>query len=480
MESTAVYTISKPQRFEVGARSYFFVPRSGALLEADPESLALLDWLEQDLRVDEHRLEAFINRNGHADAARETVKGFFDFGLLEGRKLHQIARPAIAPAPIPVKHFIASVAEACNLRCGYCYADFGHYRRNPDMMDAATAKRYVDLLLAESGGARGLVYTFFGGEPLLNFPVIQETIAYARGREAGGAGHIQFGLTTNGTLLTPQMIDFCVGEDVEVTVSIDGTRSVNDALRPLAGGGGSYDLLASRVTPLLKRRPTPARVTVTNQNLDLEETFDALMGLGFYEAGFSPVSSADPRYALSRADRERFVDSLASLSERTISQLETGRVLGFTNLLQLLRQLHEAERHDHPCGAGMSLIAGNSKGELYACHRLINDDEFHLGSLERGVDRERQADHLERLHVDHKAPCSSCWAEGLCGGGCYAVAKTETGASESVPWEHCDSIRRWYRVGIEAYLRVTHEHPVMLPRIVRASRTQETYETSPA
>ena len=347
------------------------------------------------------------------------------------------------------------------------------------MMELATARKYVDFLLENSGGARQVVYTFFGGEPLLNFPVIEEAVRYGREREKDHGTHIQFGLTTNGTVMSREMIDFFVEHDIEVTISVDGSVKVNDRLRPLAGGGGSFDLLAERIGPLLKRRPTPARVTVTNQNLDLLDTFSTLDGMGFYEVGFSPVSTADPRFALSHGDRERFVDGLEALSDRTLSSIAKGRVLGFSNLLQLIRQIHEAERHEHPCGAGMSLLAGNSDGELYACHRLINDKEFSMGSVADGVDREAQASHLDRLHVDQKTPCATCWAQGLCGGGCYAVAKTETGSSVSVPFEHCDSIRRWYRRGIEAYAELSVKHPDMLPKIVRASKTLESYEQAP-
>lgn len=485
MATTRTFSISRPERFSVAGRAFFFIPRSGALVEADPAALALAELLEREGSltpgepIEEPLLQRFVAEYFDPRAAREAIEGFFTYGILAGPQLVQISRPKVKPQPIPVKHLITSVSQACNLRCGYCYADFGHYRREPDMMQVETARKYVDFLLENAGGSPQVVYTFFGGEPLLNFPVIREAVKYGRSRQAAVGTHIQFGLTTNGTVMTQEMIDFFVDEEIEVTISVDGSPKVNDRLRPLAGGGGSFALLADRITPLLKRRPTPARVTVTNQNLDLADTFGALDEMGFYEVGFSPVSTADPRFALSRADRDRFVDELEGLSHRTLETIPKGRLLGFSNLLQLIRQIHEAERHEHPCGAGMSLLAGNSDGELYACHRLINDTEFSMGSVAKGVDREAQAEHLDRLHVDQKIPCASCWAQGLCGGGCYAVAKTETGASSSVPFEHCDSIRRWYRCGIESYAHLNLHHAELLPRIVRASKTLERYEQAP-
>ncbi|MFN8546865.1 MAG: radical SAM protein [Candidatus Eisenbacteria bacterium] len=288
MANRTGFSISEPQRFEVADRTFFFIPRSGALVEADPAAAALADRLRGRDLIDEAELDGFIAGYYDGAAARESVKAFFAYGILAGPRLMQIERPKIAPSPIPVKHLIASVAQACNLRCGYCYADFGHYRREPDMMKLETARRYVDFLLENAAGAKQAVYTFFGGEPLLNFPVIEETVRYARQRERDHSTRIHSGLTSNGTLLTREMIDFFVAEEVEVTISVDGSASVNDRLRPMAGGGGSYALLEERVTPLLKRRPTPARVTVTNQNLDLVDTFRSLEAMGFYEAGFSP------------------------------------------------------------------------------------------------------------------------------------------------------------------------------------------------
>jgi uncharacterized protein len=164
-------------------------------------------------------------------------------------------------------------------------------------MPLETALASVDLLLKETSAGERINLAFLGGEPLVNRDVLRRTAEYARDRAAARGQKIGFSITTNGTLLTPADADFFEDFGFAVTVSLDGPRETHDRQRPFKSGRGSFDIIVKRLEPLLARRgamQVTARVTVTPKNLDLRQTFDELLALGFYTVGSSPMLASPP------------------------------------------------------------------------------------------------------------------------------------------------------------------------------------------
>src|SRR5439155_8871661 len=121
---------------------------------------------------------------------------------------------------IPLTTMVMNVTNQCNLACTYCY-EYGEdkivdteHGKKPKFMAEQTARDSVEFLLKESGASQTAHLTFFGGETLLNFPVLQTTIAYARRRAAELGKTIDFSLTTNATLLRPEIIEFLAENNV--------------------------------------------------------------------------------------------------------------------------------------------------------------------------------------------------------------------------------------------------------------------------
>ena len=138
----------------------------------------------------------------------------------------------------------------------------------------------------------------------MNFPCSKSTIGYARRRAAEVGKDIDFSLTTNATLLRPDVIEFLAEERVGVTISIDGPEEMQDKFRVFNNGTGSYAIAAPKIKALLARhrsRPIGARVTLTRQTLDVRRIYRHLTEeLGFWEVGFAPVTTAPGRdYAIS-------------------------------------------------------------------------------------------------------------------------------------------------------------------------------------
>lgn len=374
------------------------------------------------------------------------------------------ALPLIDDKPLvaPDTHALSlAVAQKCNLGCTYCYAQQGEFGGPSKNMSQQEADRAVDLLvLGAKQGAR-LNLAFLGGEPLVNRKVVQATTRRGHELALKHGVKLNFSITTNGTLLTEADADFFEEYGFAVTISLDGPREVHDSLRPYRNGGGSFDAIMKRLTPLLarqKRMQVTARVTVTPTNLGLRRTLDDFVAAGFHSVGFSPML-ASPNNAgeMQAGDLETMLGEMIDCGREYERRVLADERYPFANLDNALREIHRGTHRPYPCGAGAGYLGVSADGELSACHRFVGDDEGAMGSLVSGIDRARQAEWLETRHVHKQEPCRSCWARYLCGGGCHhEVIHRDRPA--------CDYIRGWLHYCIEAYVRLSAARPGMFGR----------------
>jgi uncharacterized protein len=363
-----------------------------------------------------------------------------------------------APDSMRVRALSLAVAQKCNLGCTYCYASQGDFGGAPKNMPLETALAAVDLLLAETSPAERINLAFLGGEPLVNRAVLRRTAEYAAERASRRGQTIGFSITTNGTMLTAEDWNFFDAFGFAVTVSLDGPREAHDRQRPFKGGRGSFDAIVSRLKPLLAQQGSmqvTARVTVTPSNLQLRETLDELLALGFYSVGFSPMLASPT------GQGEMDVDSLDAMLGGMIAcgQEFERRVLrnepyAFANIMTALREIHRGTHRPYPCGAGAAYLGVSADGDLAACHRFVGNTMGGMGSLSMGVDRASQAAWLRTRHVHVQEPCRSCWARYLCGGGCHH--EVLAGGRRA-----CDFIRGWLHYCLQAYLRLSAARPDM-------------------
>ena len=170
-----------------------------------------------------------------------------------------------------VKALCLHIAHDCNLACKYCFAEEGEYHGRRALMSYETGKQALDFLIANSGSRKNLEVDFFGGEPLMNFDVVKQLVAYGREQEKLHDKHFRFTLTTNGVLLDDDVMEFANKEMDNVVLSIDGRKEVNDRMRPFRKGAGSYDLIVPKFQKLADSRNQDryyVRGTYTNFNTD--------------------------------------------------------------------------------------------------------------------------------------------------------------------------------------------------------------------
>jgi uncharacterized protein len=386
-------------------------------------------------------------RNAGADASEILVR----YGLSAAPYVDQ----EVLKDP-PVRAVSLAIAQMCNLGCVYCYAKQGSFGGEAKSMDREVALSAVDWLLADARSGDRVQVTFLGGEPLTNRALLREATEYAARQACLKGVAIGFSITTNGTLLDESDAEFFERHEFAVTISVDGVGKIHDRLRPFKDGRGSYDRMISRVNPLLERQQrmqVSARVTVTPQNLDLRDTLEALLELGFHSVGFSPtLSSPDSTGEMSPAGLEIMLGEMITCGRAFEEHVEAGRRYSFLNLSNALREIHKGTHRPYPCGAGAGYFGVSAGGGIYACHRFVDDAAGDMGSLAAGLDRAKRNLWLAERHVHFQEPCNGCWARYLCGGGCHHEVLHRGRPA-------CDYIRGWLEYCLQAYVRLSEKCP---------------------
>jgi uncharacterized protein len=388
-------------------------------------------------------------------------------------------QPKVIPLmPFPLTTMVLNVTNQCNLSCEYCY-EYGEDKivdtengRQPKFMSEETARQSVDFMLKESGSNRTAHITFFGGETLLNFPVLKKTIAYARTRAAELDKEVDFSLTTNATLLKPEIIEFLAENQVGVTISIDGPKEVQDKFRVFHNGSGSYDIVAPKIKELLARhrsRPIGARVTLTSGSMDVTRIYRHLTEeIGFWEVGFAPVTtSPNRRHAISGTGYDEMLGQFRDLAYEFLEASVANRHHGFSNVKETLQELHTGVSKAYPCGAGLGLLGVATDGDVALCHRFAGSDAHKLGTVRDGIDRDAQQAFLAQHHIANKTDCRVCWARPLCSGGCYHEAHTRYGDTARPNLHYCNWIRGWTDVCLRIYGELSERNPAFLAQFDR-------------
>ena len=345
-----------------------------------------------------------------------------------------------------VKALCLHVAHTCNLNCEYCFAGQGKYSGERALMSFEVGKRALDFLVEHSGTRHNLEVDFFGGEPLMNWQVVKDLVAYARSIEKKHDKCFRFTLTTNGMLVDDEVIDFCNREMSNVVMSLDGRRKVNDRFRKTAGGVGSFDIIVPKFQKFAKARGEKdyyIRGTFTHFNPDFMKDIDVMLDLGFTKLSMEPVvCPPSSPYALTDEDKAIVYKQYELLAERMIEMRRNGTPFVFYHYMLDLEHGPCIYKRISGCGSGTEYLAVTPTGELYPCHQFVGDPAYLMGNVFDGVKNERVRDEFKSCNVYSRPECADCWARLYCSGGCAANSYHATGNIKGIYSYGCDLFKK--------------------------------------
>ena len=354
-----------------------------------------------------------------------------------------------------LKALCLNVTTGCNLRCSYCFAGAGHIAHQN--MSFEVAKQAIDFLIAQSGSRINLEVDFFGGEPTINFDVVKQTVAYARGIENAANKNFRFTVTTNGYALTDEMISFFNSEMKNVVISMDGRKSVHDSIRRTAGDKPSFDDVLVNARRLVDARGDQeyyVRGTYTKKNLDFSNDVISLYDYGFKEVSVEPVVTTGET-ALTPEDLPQIFDEYDKLADYLLA-FRKKKGLNFFHFMIDLSGGPCLNKRLRGCGAGVEYLAINPDGSVYPCHQFAGDENFLMGNVSDGKLDEGIKETFHRCNIYSKAACQNCPVKYYCGGGCMANAFHQNGDFNQPYALECDMMKRRVELGIA--INILEEH----------------------
>ena len=345
-----------------------------------------------------------------------------------------------------IKALCLHVAHTCNLNCSYCFASQGKYHGDRALMTFEVGKQAFDFLIANSGTRKNLEVDFFGGEPLMNFEVVKQLVAYARSIEKEKGKNFRFTLTTNGVLLDDDVTDFLNREMNNVVLSLDGRKEVHDHFRRDYAGNGSYDRIVPNFQRFVEKRGGKGyyvRGTYTHENTDFTNDILHMADLGFRELSMEPVvcPPGDP-YALTEDDLPVLMEQYEKLSLEMLRREKRGEGFTFYHYMLDLKNGPCIYKRITGCGSGTEYMAVTPWGELFPCHQFVGDPKYSLGNIWDGVTNKAVQDEFRHCNAYARKECKDCWARLYCSGGCAANAYHATGSISGVYEYGCELFKK--------------------------------------
>ena len=358
-----------------------------------------------------------------------------------------------------LKAMCLHVAHTCNLNCEYCFASQGKYHGERALMSFEVGKRALDFLIENSGTRHNLEVDFFGGEPLMNWDVVKQLVAYAREQEKIHNKNFRFTLTTNGMLIDDDVIEFSNKEMSNVVLSLDGRKEVHDRLRKDYTGKGSYDIIVPKFKEFVERRGNKSyymRGTFTHANTDFTNDIFHMADMGFTELSMEPVVCApSDASALTEADLPVLFEQYEILAKEMIKRKREGRPFTFYHYMLDLKHGPCIYKRISGCGSGTEYVAVTPTGDIYPCHQFVGDAKYLLGNIYDGISNTEVQNEFKLCNAYARKECDDCWAKLYCSGGCAANSYHATGKITGIYEYGCELFKK--RIECAIMLQIADE-----------------------
>lgn len=330
---------------------------------------------------------------------------------------------------------------------------------NRGKMSLETAKKSIDFLIGNSKN-KELLICFLGGEPLMNFPLIKDVVAYCNKYENDKPIHFKYTITTNGTIWNDEIEKFLREKHFTVQISVDGNKDVHNCNRFYANGLGSFDVMEKNTRNMRNDGLVSGRATITATNLDLVDNFKALNDMKFRSIPMAPAQNL-----LSDEDYDRLIGENTKLVQYFLELIQSGDYKTAKKLRILMSGLQKIHKSGVArkilCGVGSAQLAVDINGEIYPCHRFVANKEYAMGNVLKDTKIEKMP-FLEEITLEKHKECKNCWARNLCVGACPNENLVNAGTTQKSDSKNCRFIQAMYNDLIHAYLELTVENKKQL------------------
>ena len=380
------------------------------------------------------------------EEAISEVQELMEAGQLFSEDIYEPYIGSLKNRETVVKALCLHIAHDCNLACQYCFAEEGEYHGRRALMSFEVGKKALDFLIANSGSRKNLEVDFFGGEPLMNWQVVKDLVAYGREQEVLHNKKFRFTLTTNGVLLNDEVQEFVNKEMANVVLSIDGRKEVHDKMRPFRTGAGSYELVVPKYQKLADSRNQTdyyVRGTFTRYNLDFADDVMHLADLGFKQISVEPVvAPLEEPYAIREEDIPAVCQEYDKLAKAMLEKKKEGKDFNFFHFMIDLQGGPCVAKRVSGCGSGTEYLAVTPWGDFYPCHQFVGMEEFLLGNVDEGIKNTAICDNFKSCNVYSKEKCKNCFSKFYCSGGCAANSYNYKGTIHDVYDIGCELQRK--------------------------------------
>ena len=347
------------------------------------------------------------------------------------------------------------ITEDCNLACKYCFVKKNKYLGKSALMQFDVSEKTINFLIQNSGNIDDLYICFFGGEPLMNFKVMEKMVNYALEEGLKNKKAFHFSLTTNGTLLSDEIIEFLDKHQISVQISIDGNNNSHNLNRPFSGGADSYYKIEQNVKKLDQRNMNyTARATVTSfTKSNIAENFDHFISMGFKRVHFENAMAPKGKIYINQKDEIKEIKKQYSIISKRISKnIRLGIPCDFESLPLPLGKILSKSTNLCSCTAGRGYLSVDTKGDLYLCHRFVGDENFNLGNIIDDTYNAKLSEIMKsEVNVEKRKKCSKCWARYICGGGCYEINYTYNKDIFLTPETYCQLMKHNIKLALKLY-----------------------------
>jgi uncharacterized protein len=336
----------------------------------------------------------------------------------DGTILSQITIPP--SQDLMPKSICLIVSHACDMVCSYC--SLANVTGQGKLMSTEVARKALDWLIPNAPGKK-IDIDFFGGEPLLVWETVKDTVTYGNLLAKEHGKQVRWSMSTNAIKLNNQILDFCDETFVSLVLSLDGPKSVNDSYRILHDKSGSYDIALNNILKVVERRDRGyyIRGTYTKQSINFADSVIALHKLGIPNLAFEPVVTNDPNLAITLDDEHIIKAEYLKLANYYLECRNKAIPFRYYHFEMDLENGPCARKMAGGCAVGAEYLAVSPDGSIWPCHQFDGNDSFRMGSLDVLPEESTYSLYVQKNHLLNKPECLNCWAMFLCSGGCLSA-----------------------------------------------------------